>query len=331
VVSGHRAHRSRRLTFAVAAALAAVGVVGADARVEAPPLHFTVFARNLPKADGIVWTGRRWLYVQNTANVIWSAPAGGAPLTRFAVMPKLVEEARCVLSPGAHGWVRSALFCHAPNHVLYEFDARGGRRVFATLPAPTTPASDGALAFDTVGRFGYALVVATGRSGGGQPPGGTVYAVDPAGRVRTVGTYAGPGGADEVAIAPASFGRAAGDALLTVDGGATGSLLAMSPSGATTTIARLPDGPNPIVTIPPADTRRRTPRPGLYVTDDLSPYVYDASLAALAPYAGDVLVGTEAHATFWLVRPAGSSFVTRRVPTNFKRGTHSLEAATVVP
>ena len=63
--------------------------------------------------------------------------------------------------------------------------------VFATLPASAT--SDGALAFDDVGQFGSRLVASTGRSGGAEPAGGTVYTIDSSGDVQQVGTYNGPG------------------------------------------------------------------------------------------------------------------------------------------
>ena len=123
--------------------------------------------------------------------------------------------------------------------------------MFATLPAPYPPAADGALAFDSVGRFGYRLLAATGRSGGLKPAGGVVYAIDPSGHVQQVGSYAGPGGADELVIAPRRFGSVAGDALLTVDAGPSGgAVVALDPSGRTRPIATFPLGPNPIAPIP---------------------------------------------------------------------------------
>lgn len=316
-----------------AAAVAVAGIAAASGRGGAPMLRFRVFAWNVPRADGIVWTGRRFLFVQNTANVVWAAPAAGAPLTRFAQLPRLVEEARCVLSPGAGGFAPGAVFCHAPNHAIYELTPGGGRRLFATLPGPATPASDGALAYDDVGRFGHTLVAATGRSGARRPAGGSVYTISPRGRVHLVGTYMGSGGADEVAIAPSSLGAASGDALLTVDAGAAGgSLVAMTPAGATRTLATFADGPNPVLTLPRTLPRvRREPSPGLYLTDDETPYVYHAPLAPLARYAGDLLVGTESRATFWIVRPSGSGFAKVPVATNFAQRRHSVEAALVVP
>ena len=56
-----------------------------------------------------------------------------------------------------------ALFCHSPDNLIYRIGLDGTVSVAATLPR--SPVSDGAIAFDRVGRFGYALLAATGRSG----------------------------------------------------------------------------------------------------------------------------------------------------------------------
>lgn len=312
--------------------MALLGTVIASAvagHASGPTLTFHVYARGLPRLNGIVWTGSRFLYVENTTNTIWSAPPSGAPVRRFASMPKLVEETRCVRSPGTHGFAPHVIFCHAPNHTIYEISADGKMKtVFATLPAPYPPASDGALAFDGVGQFGYRLLAATGRSGDPQPAGGTVYAIDARGNVQEIGGYPGPGGADQLMVAPSAFGSASGAALLTVDAGASGgNLVAMTPTGSTTTIASFKDGPNPILVIPSAPSQRRgVPPPGLYLTDDLSNFLYTASVAPLRSYGGDVLVGTERKARFWIIVPRGNGFVELPVRTNFGLGSHSLEA-----
>jgi hypothetical protein len=318
--------RLARLACVAAAALAVAAAAGSAA--PQPALRFRVHVYGVPRPTSLVWTGSRFLIVQNTANTIWSAPAAGAPLRRFASMPKLVEEARCALSPGAHGFPRGALFCHAPNHAIYEFSASGRRTLFATLPVPATPADDGAVAFDTVGRFGYRLLAATGRSGAGRTGGGALYAIDARGAVDQVAAYPGPGGADELAVAPPTFGSAGGDALLTVDPGSTaGSLVAVAPDGRVRALASFPDGPNPIVVLRSLRARRGAPAPGLYVADDETPYVYYASAAPLSRYDGDVLVGTEGHALFWVVAPRGGGYRTIPVGTNLRAAArHSLEA-----
>ena len=217
-----------------------------------PTLRFDVVTKTRQKLDSIVWTGRQFLYVQNTANTVWAAPPAGHPLTQFATMPKLVEETRCVLSPGSQGFPPGGIFCQSPDNKIYEISPNGASvTVFATLPAPYPPASDGALAFDKVGRFGYRLVAATGRSGSREPAGGVVYTIDSHRQVQRVGSYAGPGGADGLVIAPSGFGSVAGDALLTVDAGASGGVVvAIDSTGRTRTVATFPEGPNPIAPIP---------------------------------------------------------------------------------
>ncbi len=300
-----------------------------------PTLRFHVITKTRQKLDSVVWTGRRFLYVQNTKNTVWAAPPAGRPLRRFATMPELVEETRCVLSPGRNGFSPGAIFCHSPDNKIYEISPDGSKvTVFATLPAPYPPASDGALAFDTVGRFGYRLLAATGRSGAPEPAGGVVYAIDPRRDVQQIGSYAGPGGADELVIAPRRFGSVAGDALLTVDAGASGgAVVAFDPSGGTRTIATLPDGPNPIAPIPklPIKTRRaRAPFPGLYISDDSTGYTYVTPAASLARYTGDVIVGTEARALFWILKPRGNGFAEMPLRDNLPAGTYSLEQAILV-
>lgn len=300
-----------------------------------PTLRFHVITKTRQKLDSIVWTGRQFLYVQNTTNTVWSAPPVGRPLQRFATMPKLVEETRCILSPGRHGFPPGAIFCHSPDNKIYEISPDGtNTTVFATLPAPYPPAADGALAFDTVGRFGYRLLAATGRSGARKPAGGRVYAIAPHGNVQPVGSYAGPGGADELVIAPRRFGSAAGDALLTVDAGASGGrVLALDPGAKLQTVATLPLGLSPIAPIPKLPSRTestRAPVPGLYLSDDKTGYTYMAPAASFTRYAGDVIVGTESpRALFWILKPRSKGFTAMPLPDNLAAGT-SLEQAIFV-
>lgn len=298
-------------------------------------LRFRVFLKTTQKLDSLVWTGRQFLFVQNTANTIWAAPPAGRPLRQFATMPRRVEETRCIQSPGRHGFPVGAIFCHSPDNKIYEISASGSnRRVFATLPAPYPPAADGALAFDDGGGFGSRLLAATGRSGGRKPSGGEVYAIDPHGRVQQIGSYPGPGGADELVLAPPRFGSVAGDALLTVDAGAAGgTVLAMDPAGRTRTIARLPSGLSPIAAIPKFPRERsstRAPEPGFYLTDDKTGNTYLAPAASFVRYPGDVIVGTESpRALFWILEPKGKGFTTIPLPDNLPSGT-SLEQAIFV-
>jgi hypothetical protein len=294
-------------------ALAVLVLLGALPAAAASPLsprvQFSVFVHTDQNMASIVWTGSRFLYVENTKNTVWAGPASGLPVDQFSSMPALTEETRCILSPGTHGFPAGVIFCHSPDDKIYEISGSGGDpMLFATLPVPPGTVSDGALAFDNVGKFGYRLVAATGRSGAGAALNGTVYTIDPAGAVEEVGAYQGPG-ADEVAIAPSGFGSIGGDVLLGEDGGnVPAALVAMDPTGATRTVVQLALGLNPIIPIPKLTGRKGLPHAGVYITDDETGDTYFAAAAQFAPYAGDILIASEGLGRFWILEPHGQSF-----------------------
>jgi hypothetical protein len=309
---------------------ALVGALVAPSGAHAPTvsLHFRVLAETGIRLTDIAWTGDRFLYVENTTNTVWSAPPSGSPLAAFATMPQKVEETRCRVSPGTHGWEQGLVFCHSPDNVIYRITADGrGVTVFARLPE--TAISDGALAFDTGGAFGFGMVAVTGRSGSTKAAGGNVYAVDNSGSVRRVAHYAGPGGADEVEIAPSGFGRAARAALLTVDATSKGKLLAVRADGSSTVVARFADGPNPIAAVVPSPIRGGA-HAGLYVTDTLSKTAFVAPASDLRRYQGRVIVGSELKGLFWVVRPRPGGFETRRLTTTLHAKHYNLEGMAYV-
>jgi hypothetical protein len=311
--------------FAVASLVVATG-----AWASSPPVRATVFAHTRRDVDSVVWTGRQFLYIVLTRNTVWAAPPAGLPVRAFVAMKVLAEETRCIASPGTHGFPTGVIFCHSPDNEIYEISADGSRiRVFARLPAPYPPASDGALTFDDVGRFGYELIGATGRSGAAKPSGGTVYTIDSSARVREVAGYEGPGGADEVMIAPTNFGPLAGDVLLTVDAGPSGGhLVAMTPSGQTRTLASFPgDGPNPILQIPETVATSGIPAPGIYMSDDTTGDIYYVSASQLARFAGDLFVATERDGHFWIFAPDGDGVRAVAVANTLRHGGHGLEGA----
>jgi hypothetical protein len=293
----------------------------------APPIQATVFDHTGLRLTDVVWTGDRFLYVENTTNALW---VKGSPPTLFASMPRVVEETRCKVSPGAHGFPAGYLFCHSPDNVIYRVRlADGTVSVFARLPA--TAIADGALDFDTVGKFGFRLLAATGRSGVENKRGGTVYAVSAGGAVQQVGSYRARGGADEMIVAPARFGGASGQIVLTVDAGKTGSLVLMDEHGRSRTIAKLPDGPNPVVAIP--STPHPTPgaQPGLYATDTKSTNVFFVPASKLRRYADSLVVGSELRGLFWAVASRAGRLSVERIPLTLPGGkSFNLENAIYV-
>ncbi len=315
--------RVGRLALLVAALAATVSVAAAPKR-----LVFTVFARtSLPLGD-VVWTGERFVYVAERTGELDVSGPDGKHLTKLASVTREYEEVRCAVSPGAHGWPARQLFCHGPHGEIWQIGAAGSVLRFATLPA--TGLQDGSLAFDDVGRFGFALLAC---SGGSAEQGGTVYAIGPNGDIRTVGAYPHPGGADNIALAPARFGSAGGELLLAIDARARGGrLLAMAPDGSVRVLARFAHGLNPIAVIAAGTTPQGRAAPGLYVSDTVTKKVYFAAAAQLSPYAGAVLVGAEKGlARFWVVRSGGRGFVATRVHTSLEsRGTWNFEGATYV-
>lgn len=324
--------KTRRVAGAMIVALAAGVLLSTTSNGAVRRLHFTVFAQTGHGLASVLWTGTRFLFVENTENVIWSAPAAGQPFTRFASMPRLVEETRCILSPGTHGYAPGDVYCASPDRKIYAISADGSSvTVLATLPGAYPPPSDGALTFDDVGRFGFRLVAATGRSGNAKPFGGAVFTVGPTGVVHRVAAYPGPGGADEALVAPRSFGSVGGEALLTVDPGSKGgALLAVDASGHVRTLAKLSTGPNPMAMVPSAAAATGAPAPGFYVTDDITKNVFFASANQFRPYAGALLVGSELNGRFWIVRPHGRSFRTVELQSNLG-GKDDLEGGAFIP
>ena len=96
-------------------------------------------------------------------------------------------------------------------------------------------------------------------------------------------------------------------------------------------IAQLPDGPNPIVAVPPRGALHTPGAPrGLYLTDTNSTDVFYVPARGLTAYAGDLIVGSEIKALFWAVAPHGSGFRVQRLPLRLPGSGFNLEGATYV-
>ena len=301
-------------------------------------LQFSVVTdTGLPLGD-VLASGNRLLYVAENVGTIEVQTASSAAPQPFASFTPGGEETRCVQSPTKPAYWPPGIYCHTPDNRIFRISSAGTAITqLATLPG--TEPSDGALVFDTVGRFGYALLAATG---GSSAPGGEVYAIRKSGKVQPIGAYPGPGGADEIAVAPATFGSAAGQLLITIDedGGNFGELLAISRHGVVQTIVpSLDSGLNPIAVITPpgasggagSTAPASWPPPGLYLSDTNSQDVFFASSASLAAFTGDVVIGTEVSNEFWIVEPTSSGFAAVPVSTNLPSANTNFEGTAFIP
>ncbi len=242
-----------------------------------------------PRADGSL--------VLAAAGRLWLVSRGGA-VTPFAsgYQSPGGEEPYIAQSPGGCFGAGNvyALRLTAGRGVVV-VGASGQVRKFAGLRAPGLI---DAIAFDRTGRFGHRLLVTI--NAGSHT---TVASIGCDGRVRVVtrGALQVEGG---IAVAPASFGRFAGD--LIASGENSGKIYAVAPSGSSALVADsgLPHGGDigvesegfvPAGRVDAFVADRLTPgnrHPG----DDVVLRIGSAALRAAGVRAGDLLVGTEGGA-----------------------------------
>ena len=300
------------------------------ARTPPPALHFSTFATTDLPLGQVVWIGDRFLYNAENLGKLEVSDAAGRNFKDFATFDQGGEEMRCAASPSRPKLWPDGIYCHTPDNRILRI-ARDGSAITELARVPSANNSDGALAFDTVGRFRYALLAATGGSSVG---GGQVFAIRQSGKVDVVGTYAGPGGAENIVVAPRHFGSASGAVLISIDEDTrSGRVLAMDTRGRVQTVASgLGNGVNPIGVIqaPFAERPPGSPAAGFYISDTISMNVFFTPAAALRPFAGSVIVGTELTGQFWLIRPKVGGFEALSVKTDLPAVAYNLEGATWV-
>src|SRR5262249_50694207 len=108
--------------FTVALAVALQAGAGTSAT---PTLQFRVFAQTRIALTDVLWTGSRFLYLENTTNEIFASGPGGKRIQHFASLPDVVEETRCRLSPGTHGFPAGFVYCHSPDGTIYRLSSSG--------------------------------------------------------------------------------------------------------------------------------------------------------------------------------------------------------------
>jgi hypothetical protein len=257
---------------------------------------------SVPRSDGtIVVAADRRLALLAPSGVVRPFAAGRAGYRNTGG-----EEPYIALSAGDRV---AGAGCRFPAQTLYVLrlqgragvtavDARGQARDFARLPRGGL---ENGIAFDATGRFGHRLLVIATRGSRS-----SVYAIDCRGSVSTL-TPSAPKLEGGIVVAPASFGRYAGELIAPDEN--SGRVYAISPAGASSLLAdsglaRGGDIGVESAGFVPAGWRgsssalvadRRTPgnpHPG----DDAVLRIDGASLIASGVRPGDLLVATEGGA-----------------------------------
>jgi hypothetical protein len=127
--------------------------------------------------------------------------------------------------------------CRFPPESVYAIEPQGRPGVIAVARAGTArrvvdlqgAGLPGGIAFDTIGRFGHRLLVTATKAGVT-----TVFAIDCRGHARTI-TATAPAVEGGIVVAPAGFGRFAGDLIAPDE--RSGRILAIAPGGRATLVA----------------------------------------------------------------------------------------------
>jgi hypothetical protein len=238
-----------RCSFAILlAGIVAAGCGGAATRTAGPTVGLTrTVAVTRSPATLAHWTPlvhvskpldvagprRDGSFVLAAAGKLWRLAPAAETATRFApgyVSPGGEEPYIALPALGHHGCSFGSNTVYAlrlaSGHGVLAITPTGSPRLFATLSAPGL--IDG-IAFDETGRFGYRLLVTVEHG-----TTATVAAIDCHGHVTTITSHA-PKVEGGIAVAPATFGRFAGDLIASDEN--SGRIYAIAPSGASALVA----------------------------------------------------------------------------------------------
>jgi hypothetical protein len=229
--------RAGLLGLALSVSLTACAAGTPAARGPALPAHWAAF-KHLPgvvdlagpRGDGsftVAAAGRLFILSRAGALQPFARGAGGYS-TPTGPEPYIAMTASDHVAGTGCSFGSGTIFALQPgsHQGIIQIGADGQARRFVSLPAAEGPVG---IAFDSTGHFGHKLLV-TVRS----PAGTSVLAIDCTGGVRTIATHVPPveGG---IVVAPASFGRYAGDLIAPAE--TIGSVFAIAPDGTVTTLA----------------------------------------------------------------------------------------------
>jgi hypothetical protein len=307
----------------------ASGGLPAAAAAAPPILQFRLFARTNAPFGEILWTGSAFIYDGESQRTLYISNPDGSNFRVFTTVPQNGGEMRCILSPGQYGFAPKVIFCHASGGQIYQI-SMDGKSVTQIGAIPTPHGSDGGLTFDTTGMYGHVLLASTGGSDAGP---GVVYTISASGKSHLLGSYAGPGGAERLAVAPPHFGAVSGEVLITIDQkDHHGRLLAMDPHGKVQILVTgLTWGLDPITPLTPGQAPvANGVAPGLYMADWASHNVFYAPSNGLKPYAGDLFLSTERHALMYILLPQSTGYHLQPLTTNLRATDYNMEGVSYI-
>ncbi len=190
-----------------------------------------------PRADGsLVVAAAGHLFILSRAGALTTFARGpGGYSTAQGTEPYLTVAESDIVTGSGCSFHSGTIFALEPGRHpgVILIGANGRARRFANLAATVMPTG---IAFDSTGDFGHRLLVTTK-----SPTGHSLLSIDCAGRVHLVTSHV-PAVEGGITVAPASFGRFAGDLIAPDE--RTGRIYAISPDGAVTLLAAsgLPHG-----------------------------------------------------------------------------------------
>lgn len=198
-------------------------------------------------------------------------------------------------APGIGPFPQGALMVGAGSDI-WEMPEDGSVAVLLV----TLPGADGAITgvcFDTVGNFGYNLVVLTSS--------GAAYRIDEQSHAQWIGTFGA--GASGPSVAPPGFGRFAGHLLAAFP--ADSDVRAMAPDGTVSPVVRW-SGVNGTFVVPDSPRAFASTASTLFLATDAG-NVYRYPLRDLESRGGQVVLTTRYRSGSGLITPEGSELRTR--------------------
>src|SRR3989454_2625415 len=254
-----------------------LGVVLLSSQVVFSKVGVQSFA-SLPKPVSVTWTGSAFIASSRDGVTKLVKVGTDGSVQPFATSFTGEGEVYVAVSPGQAGFPPGELFLCSGDSV-YEVDSSGASAKVFSTPAKGTTINF--LAFDNDGSWGF-LLYALGTAG-------QVWSIDSNGKASLVANLGDKLTPEGVAIAPSTFGRFAGDMLVSMEGSHSVVAIPTTEPRTFTTLANFPgEAPERVMLIP--------------ANSDLFLAKYDQGVivrmnsSAFSGYAASVLVITEGEA-----------------------------------